>query len=139
MRCGLPPIRSSSSPWACSRHAANPCPCSRKPAYPSTRPVARRCQAGKTGKTSVASMQSGEQSFPCFPRLTPPSEGTYPGELAANRELVNGLGAFVGDDALEIECMADRHVFGADSRPAEHVAAIACDVQRHAAVVPLCQ
>jgi hypothetical protein len=43
------------------------------------------------------------------------SERVVPGQLASNCELMNGLGAFVGDDTLEIEHIADGHVLGADA------------------------
>src|SRR5688572_32912189 len=47
------------------------------------------------------------------------------------------LRAFVSDDALEIERVTNRHVLCADARSTQHVAAVARDVQCHAAVVPL--
>lgn len=81
--------------------------------------------AGNTPPRSVA------RAAPFFS-----SERVEPGQLAADRQLVDGLGAFVGDDAFEIQHVADGHVFRADARAAQHVARIASDVERHAAVVP---
>src|SRR5882672_8088630 len=60
-------------------------------------------------------------------------------QLASHRQLMHGLRALVGDHALEIEHVADRSELGTDSGGAEHVAAIARHVERHAAVVPLGQ
>src|SRR5439155_568025 len=69
--------------------------------------------------------------------VTTTSERVDPGELPPDGELMDGLGAFVRDDALEIQHVADGHVLGADAGAAQHVAAVARDVERHAAVVPL--
>ena len=58
-------------------------------------------------------------------------------EFPADRELVDRLGALVGDHALEVQRVADRHVLGTDAGAAEHVAAVARNLDRGAAVVPL--
>src|SRR5690606_2305838 len=67
------------------------------------------------------------------------SERVDAGKFAADHQLVHGLGALVGDDRFEVQRVADRGVLGGDAGAAEQVAALACDVDRHPAVVPLGQ
>ena len=67
------------------------------------------------------------------------SEGADAGERAAHGELVNGLGAFVGDHALQVQHVAHGTELGADAGRAQQVAAVAGDVERHARIVPLGQ
>jgi hypothetical protein len=69
--------------------------------------------------------------------VTEASERVDPRQLATERELMDGLGTFVGDDALEVQHVADRREFGTDPGATEHVAAVAGDVERHATIVPL--
>src|SRR2546421_8085843 len=104
-----------------------------------TRELQRRTRAGDRAPKVVASTQYAaprSQRSP-FDALTRPSERVEPGQLTPDGELVNGLGAFVGDDALEIEHVADGYVLGADAGAAEHVAAVTGDIEGHATVVPL--
>src|SRR5579883_832345 len=69
--------------------------------------------------------------------MTGISERAESRQLAAHRELMDRLRALVGDDALEVQHVADGNVLRADARAAEHVATVARDVEGHAAVVPL--
>jgi hypothetical protein len=45
-------------------------------------------------------------------------EGVEARQRASDRKLVDGLGALVGDDAFEVEHMADRDELGTDARAA---------------------
>src|SRR5210317_588524 len=58
------------------------------------------------------------------------------GQLLADDELVHRFGALVGDDAFEVECMAYRHVLGADAGAAQDIAGVAGNIDGHTNVVP---
>src|SRR5688572_9208992 len=55
------------------------------------------------------------RSGTCVPGPGPGSERADARQLAADHQLVHGLGALVGDDRFEVEGVADRGVFGGDA------------------------
>src|ERR1700683_1459216 len=52
---------------------------------------------------------------------------------------MNGLGTLIGHDTFQVQHVPDRAVLDADAGPAEQIAAVARDLQRHAAVVPFAE
>ena len=52
---------------------------------------------------------------------------------------MHGLGAFVGDDALKVEHMTNRHIFRADTAATQNVTGVPGDVDSGTTVVPLCE
>src|SRR5210317_594353 len=65
------------------------------------------------------------------------SESVDACQFLADNQLVDCLGSFVGNHALEIQHVTNRHVLGTDARSSEHVASIACNVDCGPAVIPL--
>ena len=70
-------------------------------------------------------------------RVNGSSERVDSREFAADRQLVDRLGAFVSNNTFEVQHVTDWYVLGADARAAEHVARIAGHIERHPAVIPL--
>ena len=135
---GRPPAHARATGWhwrRCWRWVS----CStrtRGRAGPHAVPDAHRQRRSRLGALSGAAAPS-RCEYRCGSRQS--QKALRPGERAPDRELVDGLGALVGDDALQVQQVADRGELGADAGAAEQVAAVARDIQGHAAVVPLGQ
>jgi len=65
------------------------------------------------------------------------SEGVDARQFLPDNQLMNRLGPFVRDYALEVQHVANRHVLGADACSTEYVARITRNVDRGPAVIPL--
>src|SRR5262245_38439295 len=106
---------------------------------------AKSCGSVSTAITSMVSANANAAStnvsrrVGCAPRsrsvvskLLPPGslERADPRQFAADRKLVDGLRAFVGDHAFQVQRVTDRDVFGADAGAAQDVAGVARDFDR---------